>query len=236
MSSWDVVLLDADDTLFDFHRAETWALEETLAPFGVPGPVHRYIELFREVNTAAWKSYEAGLLSSSEVRLRRFVEFLERLPAWRGGAGVPVLDPRLVSDRYVSFLARADFLFPGARDLLERIAGRYPVALVTNGLSEVQNSRLDRAGIRHLFGAVVISEEVGAQKPDPAVFRIALDRLGAGERAVMVGDNLHSDIAGALAAGLDACWFNVRRQPADPSITPNWVITELSELGAILGV
>ena len=65
---------------------------------------------------------------------------------------------------------------------------------------------------------------------------LAADRLGAGERAVMVGDNLHSDIAGALAAGLDACWFNVRRLPADPSITPNWVITELSELGAILGV
>ena len=64
---------------------------------------------------------------------------------------------------------------------------------------------LERTGLRPLVDVVVISAELGVAKPDPAIFRAALDRLGAGpDDALHVGDSLEHDVAGARAAGLEA--------------------------------
>jgi putative hydrolase of the HAD superfamily len=64
---------------------------------------------------------------------------------------------------------------------------------------------LERTGLRRLVDAVVISAELGVAKPDPAIFRLALERLGAdADGALHVGDSLEADVAGARAAGLEA--------------------------------
>ena len=178
------------------------------------------------------------------IRTKRFVQLLERLHV--------SVDPLPVSDRYIQHLGEADFLIDGARELLERLHGKIPMVLLTNGLSLVQRSRFAKAGIGHYFEGIVISEEVGVQKPEPEVFRIALAHAsgdgtgdGAGSpggdpippgRALMVGDNLNSDVKGALDAGLDACWFNLRGRPADPEITPTYTVQALAEIPGLLGL
>jgi putative hydrolase of the HAD superfamily len=64
---------------------------------------------------------------------------------------------------------------------------------------------LERTRLRALVDVVVISAELGAAKPDPAIFRTALDRLGAtATEAIHVGDSVEHDVAGARAAGLEA--------------------------------
>lgn len=234
---YDAILIDADDTLFDFHQAEYYALERTFADHGLAIPVDAIIDDFREINAIVWREYETGQSTPEIIRTKRFVQLLQRL-------GLST-DPRSVSDRYIEHLSDAAFLIDGALALLERLQGTAPLVMVTNGLSSVQRPRFAKAGVGRYFHDIVISEEVGVQKPDPEVFRIALARaVGvraasasvSPERAIMIGDNLHSDIGGALEAGLDACWFNIRGRLNDRNVRPTYTVTSLEEIPAILGL
>ena len=100
-------------------------------------------------------------------------------------------------------------LYNGALALLESLAGRVRVAMVTNGIGPVQRGRLDRLGIGDFFETVAISGELGMSKPDPAIFDHTLGVLDVRDRSsvVMVGDSLVSDIAGAANASIDSIWF-----------------------------
>lgn len=228
--TYDVVLLDADDTLFDFYRAETYALEATLNAFGYGAPVGEYMERFRAINAQVWREYETGESTSAQIRVKRFVLLLDEL-----GQG---FDPEEVSATYVEHLGEATFLVSGARELLDALHLQVPLGLVTNGISAVQRSRLARSGLGDYFDAIVISDELGIQKPDPGIFRAALDRVGvtSTDRVIMVGDGLHSDIRGAINAGIDSCWFNLRGKPAEPEITPTHTVSSIAEVRSVLGV
>ncbi|TVQ28724.1 MAG: noncanonical pyrimidine nucleotidase, YjjG family [Spirochaetaceae bacterium] len=231
--NYDAILIDADDTLFDFEHAEAAALESTLSTLGFDLAADGWIDTFRRINARAWADYEAGRATSQEIRLRRFVEFLTQydIPA----------DPAEVSRRYVDHLAECGHLFPGALHLLDTLHGLAPLALVTNGIAAVQRSRIARAAIADRFTAIVISEEVGSQKPDRAIFEhavAALSTSGAPDpsRIVMIGDGLHSDIKGAIDFGIDAIWFNVRNKPADPAIVPTATVRTFDDLYPLLGI
>ncbi len=231
--NYDIVLLDADDTLFDFRRAESVALEESLAAFGYTAPLDEYLGAFHRINAEVWRAYEAGTSTSQEIRVKRFVLLLSELGHHA--------DPHALSAMYVTRLGQAAFLLPGARDLLDALHGVVTLGLVTNGISEVQRSRLALSGVGDFFDSVTISDEVGVQKPDPEIFRIALESLRAtggtpaGDRVIMIGDGLHSDIRGAAAAGIDSCWFNLRGAPPDPEISATYTVAGYDELYPILG-
>ncbi|MFW5783649.1 MAG: YjjG family noncanonical pyrimidine nucleotidase [Spirochaetota bacterium] len=227
---YDVVLLDADDTLLDFYRAETYALESTLSAYGYDEPVETHLEAFRRINTIVWREYESGESTSEQIRVKRFALLLAELNGTH--------DPNEVSEHYLDRLSESTFMVAGARELLESLCGRVPLGLVTNGIGKVQRSRLARTGVGDYFQTVVISEDVGVQKPDPRIFEMALDRIGStsGDRVIMIGDGLHSDITGAIAAGIDSCWFNLRERPVDPDVDPTYTITSLNEVYGILGL
>jgi putative hydrolase of the HAD superfamily len=107
-----------------------------------------------------------------------------------------------------------------------------PLALVTNGASCLQREKLAASGLAGHFDAVVVSGDLGTGKPDAAVFRHALELLGA-DGGVMIGDSLDRDVDGALAAGLGAVWIN--RFDAGPGRAGVPEITTLAELPAVLG-
>jgi len=110
------------------------------------------------------------------------------------------------------------------------------LGIVSNNILAEQESKLDEFGIRALVNALVVSADVGVSKPDPAIFGIALVRLGvtAGE-AVMVGDSWASDIVGAAAAGLRAVWLNRTGEPCpDPSLATE--IASLEPASSVMGV
>ncbi|MBU8914030.1 MAG: YjjG family noncanonical pyrimidine nucleotidase [Spirochaetales bacterium] len=234
---YDAILIDADDTLFDFHQAEYYALERTLANQGLAVQVDSIINVFREINAVVWREYETGQSTPEVIRTKRFVQLLQRL----GLSTDRRIDPQSVSDCYIEHLSEAAFLLDGAPELLERLLGTVPLVMLTNGLSSVQRPRFAKADVGRYFRDIVISEEVGVQKPDPEVFRIALERAsGDGavrpDRAIMIGDNLHSDIRGALDAGLHACWFNLRGRSNDHGVQPTYTVTSLGEIPPILGL
>jgi putative hydrolase of the HAD superfamily len=147
-----------------------------------------------------------GRTPLEEARRERFRRLFESAG---GAAGDDVVAraAAMYRDRYRD----ARRAVPGAAELLSRVHARARVGIVSNNLLDEQQEKLRLCGLDAFVDAVVVSEEAGVSKPDPAIFRIALDRLECEPyEAVMVGDSWDADIAGARAAGIRAIWLNRR--------------------------
>jgi 2-haloacid dehalogenase len=222
------LLFDADDTLFDYRRAETDALESAFEAQGVAFG-EGWLSVYQRVNAAAWRMLEEGTVTSARLRVMRFEQLFAEL-----GLG---LDPAAFSTVYLRQLSRQAQLMDGALAVLEALRATHRFAIITNGLSDVQRPRLASSPLAPMIEHLLISEELGVAKPDPAFFDIAIERLGRPSRAevLIVGDSLSSDIAGGVASGIDTCWFNPHALPGRADVTPTYAIRALAELPAIAG-
>lgn len=224
---YSTLLFDADGTLFDYERAETWALSETFSQYGhrfEPG----YIELYRQANGPLWDALERGEITQDRLKVLRFESLFEVLAL--------EIDPEAFSTSYSRQLGQATFLIEGARDLVATLSARHRLLLLTNGLTDVQRPRFGASDIGHYFMDWVISEEVGVAKPDPRIFDIAFERLGKPDKrdVLIIGDSLSSDMAGGIAYGIDTCWYNPTGRQADPALPVTYQIQDLAQLPAIL--
>jgi 2-haloacid dehalogenase len=168
--------------------------------------------------------------------VQRFAELFAALGLHEQVVDAALRDPEAFSQQYLANLGDCTDLIPGARDLLEALDGAVHLALITNGLKEVQRSRLAKSGLRRYFEAVVISDEEGVSKPEPGIFDVAFDRMGhpPKDAVLMIGDSLTSDMRGAVCYGIDACWFNPERLPHDPAVPVRYEIRHLDELRLLL--
>ena len=217
------LLVDNDNTLMDFNLAERRALTETLRLWGLPED-EAVVACYHRINDAQWKALERGETTQARLRRDRFQLLLEAL-------GRTDLDAQAVCDSYN--LGTHAELLPGAVELLQALHGRMKLALVSNGVSAIQRSRLSRSPITPYFDAVIISEEVGVSKPDPRMVELALGALGCTDRAeaVFLGDSLTADIAAAKAAGIDSIWL---RSGGTGSGDPTWTVGSLDEARELL--
>ena len=228
MNEYSVLIFDADETLFDYRRGEAYALERCLDEAGI-GFQSSHIGIYGEINRELWREYERGNVSREALRHERFTRFMSAIGKGEKDGGV-------IGKRYLEHLGNAGFMIPGAMELLEALSPRYRLALLTNGFSKVQRSRIDKTGTGRYFDAIVISEETGYQKPQPQIFNLVLDNLGHENRrdVLMIGDSLASDISGAAGAGIDTCWYNPDGNAAKGSPKPTFIIQRLGELRRIL--
>ena len=221
------LLFDADGTLFDYDKAEAFALRSTFETLGL-GYEPRFAEVYRRINAEIWLDFEAGRITQQRLRTRRF----ELLFA---AVGIDS-DPVEFSTRYLANLALGTDLLDGAEDVLKSLRGRVGLVLITNGLADVQRPRFARSTVGHHFSHLVISEEVGAAKPDPAIFDVAFARMGTPSKAdvLIVGDSLTSDIRGGLDYGIDTCWFNPTGKLNGSGVVAHYQIGHLKELLPLL--
>jgi 2-haloacid dehalogenase len=221
------LLFDLDDTLFDFRAAETHALEQELGDAGVACDPS-WLAIYREVNAGAWQALEEGRTTPERLRVERFEALFQRLDL--------DLDAAAFSAGYLRHLGTQAQLVDGALAMLDAVLPGRRLAVITNGLVEVQRPRLAASVISGRIAVIVISEEEGAAKPDPAIFDIALERMGRPARrdVLMIGDSLSSDVAGGLAAGLDTAWFNPAGLPGRDGLAPTHELRSLGELVDLL--
>lgn len=223
MANFDFLLFDADNTLFDFDRAEDAALRQVLAERGYPDD-DATRSLYLSINRDLWARLDRGEVTQSFLVVERFAAFTRAMGRDD--------DPVAFNLDYLDQLAQGAFLLPGAEALCRTLAPHCTLAIITNGVARAQRGRFDRSPLKELIPHLFISEEIGASKPSPAFFRPVLDALGITHlsRALMVGDNLTSDIGGAAAMGLDTAWYNPRHLPNPGPVTPTWEIARLEEL------
>ena len=206
---YQYLLIDNDNTLMDFNAAEAKALVDVLTAHNLPtddATVHRY----HEINDALWKALERGETTQPKLKVERFRQLLAVL-------GREDIDPAAMGAEYAAGLGNHADLLPGAAEFMHAVHGKMKIALVSNGVSAIQRSRLAKCPLTPLFDAIVISEEVGVAKPDPKLLHVALEMLGCTDKsqAVMMGDSLSADIPAAVNAGVDSIFFSLKGKTSD---------------------
>ena len=105
--------------------------------------------------------------------------------------------------------------------------------IITNGFDEIQGTKLTSAGIEKYFKDVITSEKAGHKKPAKEIFNYTLQLNGyQPDEAIMIGDNLLTDIAGARNASIDTVFYNANKIEHNTKVTHE--ITSLKELKSIL--
>ncbi len=226
------LLLDADGTLFDYDAAERQALGATMANYGLSFTPD-VLETYRRVNSQLWRDFERGNTTSERIKTERFAQLFEALVLAQASP-----DPSEFGSIYLANLGMCTATMPGAESVLRALSGQIHLALITNGLSQVQHARLANSGLGRYFEALVISEEEGVAKPDPGIFDVVFARMGmpARDEVLMIGDSLTSDIRGANRYGIDACWYNPVGLPRDPDLNVRYEIATLEQLLAIVDI
>ena len=221
------IFFDLDNTLLDFDGGEAHALSRALRKFGVD-PTPAVLSRYHAINLSQWELLEEGKLTKDQVLLRRFDILFAELGA--------ECDSQAVCDLYEGFLAEEHAFVPGARELLEALFPQYDLYLATNGSAAVQRRRLADAGILPYFRNIFISEEEGFHKPSTAFFHACFAAIPGFDpaSALMVGDSLTSDIRGGRDAGLHTCWLDRLGRPRRPDIVPDYTVTALNQLPALL--
>lgn len=221
------VLMDLDDTILDFHKAEAVAIEKTFEQLGAQ-TTPELISRYSQINQRQWERLELGEIDQHQLLTGRFEILFDEF-------GMS-FDGQQAQDLYEELLSIGHWFMPGAEDLLEELYGKYRLFIVSNGTPIVQHGRLKSSGIGRYFEHIFISEEIGATKPAKEFFHICAAAIPgfSKERAIVVGDSLTSDIRGGLNSGIRTCWYNPRRLPAREDIPADYEIHELMELPGLL--
>jgi YjjG family noncanonical pyrimidine nucleotidase len=225
------IFFDLDHTLWDYetNSAETlFELYQTynLLSKGIP-LFENFLNRFKKVNIDLWNLYDKGLIDSDVIRRERFKQILEPFNAY---------DVKLSADLsrdYLDICPRKGKLMPHATDILNYLKQYYRLAVITNGFEEIQHQKLAAGSLRPYFDHVITSQKAGFKKPSREIFDCALQLNGVTNiEAVMVGDNLITDIGGAKNASIDAVFFNTEEIVHNESL--HFEIRSLEELRAIL--
>ena len=230
------LFIDFDDTLYDTHGNAVIALSETFEAFRL-GRYFTAPQVFYDAYWAAnidlWTQYAKGDITRDYLIVERFRRPLSV------GRGLEITRQLCleISDKFLDFCASKPGVIDGAHELMDYLRQKgYRIHMCSNGFHEVQYKKLEACGLRDYFDTIILSEDAGANKPSPLYFDHALKVSGASRDAtLMIGDNLQSDILGALNAGLDAMLFN-RWAIDDKDIpqNPTFIVDRLRDITGIL--
>lgn len=217
------ILLDLDETIFDFHKAEAIAISETLKRFDIK-PTDKVVKRYSAINESQWKLLEQKLLTREQVLLGRFQILFDELD----------VDGEAMSARqiYEDLLSQGHYFIQGSEEALKKLYEEYDLYLVSNGTAKVQHGRLNSSDIQKYFKKIFISQEVGYDKPDVRFFEHCFGFIPdfKKDETIIVGDSLSSDILGGINAGIHTCWFNQNRSLNTSDIKPEIVISDLRQL------
>lgn len=204
-----MVWFDLDDTLWDMYGNSIICLRELYFSqrldrwFATP---EEWDEVYHRINTELWTQYSRAEISRDFLRTERFAR-----PLRIGGATEEEALAMSVSlDKlYLDTLGRQTALIEGARGLLDDLSAKgYRMGIVSNGFKEVQYNKLRSSDIEKYFDVVVLSDEIGINKPDRRFFDYAVDKASTQHlNNIIIGDNYSTDIQGGLGAGWKAIWF-----------------------------
>jgi putative hydrolase of the HAD superfamily len=225
------IFFDLDHTLWDYETNSKQTLEEMydrydLRSKGVDSRQH-FVEEFKRVNTLLWDQFDRGAITSDVIRKERFKQILETFHAY---------SDKLFEDLshdYITESPRKGNLMPYAREVLDYLIQHYRLSIITNGFDDIQHTKMTASKLLPYFDHVITSQSTGCRKPSCDIFNIALQRNGIKHhQAIMIGDNLVTDIGGANSVYIDTVFFNPEKNSHDSFMVHE--INCLSELRRIL--
>ena len=239
MKKYKAVFLDWDDTIGDFHGAADLALAQMYEKYQLDryfASLDEFVGLYKPHNLELWAKYGEDKVTKEYLSLDRFLFPLMHGSLYPNGETAQVIRLAMtMSDDFLALTTAHFSLLPGAEEIVRYLAEKYPLTIVTNGFIEVQYEKFDKSGLRDCFAHIVLSEEVGCQKPNPRIFEEALRMNGLqAEDVVMLGDSWNSDIQGAINAGIDQIWIRKSKDPLPEGQSATYLVQSLSEVMEIL--
>lgn len=225
------IFFDLDHTLWDYETNSRETLQDlyghyALAERGVAS-FDAFLREFKRVNSELWHLYDHGKIDSQVIRKERFKQILEAFNAYD-----ETLSAELSHD-YLYDCPRRGNLLPHAHETLQYLADKYTLTVVTNGFEEIQQMKLTSGNLTGYFDHIITSQKAGHKKPAREIFDYALGQNGiASHEAIMIGDNLVTDIAGARNASIDTVFFNPEKTTHDADVSHE--IHSLHQLNGIL--
>jgi len=221
------IFFDLDHTIWDFDRNAEETLTELYAQYQLESlglrSSREFIDTYTENNQLLWAEYHLGKITKETLRSERFSKTFIQL-------GIqPSHIPSQFEDDYVRLTPMRTNLFEGSEKVLTYLQKKYTLHIISNGFKESTLTKMDKSGLNPYFANVIISEDVGVNKPDKAIFEYALRLASAQkEESIMIGDSLEADIRGAQDYGMKAIYFNPMNKEKPEDVL--WQITHLEEL------
>jgi len=206
LSAIEHIFFDLDHTLWDYDRNSNETLNLLYNQFSLEAlglfPKSRFIESFHRANLKVWDIFDENRLNRKELRNKRMELVFEEF-------NLNSEVPQGFHDAYYLNCSSGAHLIEGAKEILEWLADKYSLHIITNGFEDAQHTKLISSGISGFFKTVTTSEIALSKKPDPEYFHFALNKAGAEVmNSLVIGDGLRTDIAGSIKAGVKVIWFN----------------------------
>ncbi|KQR72076.1 YjjG family noncanonical pyrimidine nucleotidase [Pedobacter sp. Leaf176] len=210
------IFFDLDHTIWDFDRNAEETLNELyntykLNELGLKS-CSDFIAIYTKNNHQLWADYHLGKITKDFLRAERFSKTFIQL-------GIhPDSVPHQFEDDYVTISPTKTNLFEGAENVLSYLKEKYTLHIISNGFKETTLTKMNLSGLNPYFDNVIISEDVGVNKPNPEIFEYALNKAKAAKtESIMIGDSLEADVYGALNFGIEAIFFNPmqKQKPED---------------------
>jgi len=231
MKRYTHIFFDLDHTIWDFDRNAEETLHELfvlheLEALGLASAAE-FIATYTRNNHALWADYHLGKIDKETLRQTRFRKTFTDLGLH------PDVIPVTFEDAYVELCPTKTNLFPHAHETLAYLQSKYTLHIISNGFESATRRKIAGTGLAQYFENIIISELVGVNKPDKAIFEHALNlAVAKKDESIMIGDSLEADIYGALNFGMDAIYFNPLKAPKPEEVTMQ--IFSLDELNKLL--
>lgn len=234
MRHYKTLFIDLDNTLYDFsgNSREAYIAVYNLLDYDRWfRSFEHYYEIYEEYNLRLWALYAEGKITKEHLNAERYSHPLRVV-------GAP--DPEAIGaqfwDEAMKRLPLGSRLMPHAKEILTYLRPKYKMYILSNGFTELQSRKMQSAGIAHYFDGMILSEDIGVNKPNPAIFTHALQVAeSTAEESLMIGDNYEVDIEGAQRVGIDQVFYNISKKDLNPEHPqPTFTVTSLLELKEIL--
>ena len=230
-SQYKNLFFDLDDTLWAFSLNARDTFEEMYQKYDYDRffrSFQHFYTLYQYRNVELWEEYGRGQVSKEELNRQRFLYPLEAVGA-RDAALAEAF-----SDDFFSVIPTKSRLMPHAYEVLEYLAEKYNLYILSNGFRELQSRKMRSAGVDRYFKKIILSEDLGVLKPWPEIFHFALSATQSELReSLMIGDSWEADITGAHGVGMHQAFYDVTERTAFP-FQPTYHIHSLKELMNLL--
>ena len=201
------VFFDLDHTLWDFDKNSSLAFKEVFLNNGIDLSLEDFLKVYITKNLEFWKLYQEDRISKENLRYLRLKDTFDVL-------GYQIDDKTInkLSDDYLLNLPKNNYLVKNTIEILEYLKPKYQLHIITNGFEDVQKAKLVNSKIDHFFTHVINSDMAGVKKPNPLIFKMALNKAKATPgNTIMIGDSYEADIIGASNVGMKAIHFEAHK-------------------------
>jgi putative hydrolase of the HAD superfamily len=231
MRKYKYLFFDLDHTIWDFEENAKQSLHEIFDDAlqqKLQTDFNSFFKSYSHHNTVLWDRYERGFIGVEELKWKRM---------YRAMLDFKLADENLskeLSLQFLKILPTKKEVFDYSFEILTYLKNKnYQLHLITNGFENVQNAKLQNSGLHVYFDKMITSESSNSLKPKPEIFEYAMQVTKANSsESIMIGDNQHADIGGAINFGMDAIFVNHIAEELKSN--PTHIITHLKELEEIL--